>query len=453
MKHPPRTFARLSPLAILILILLAAIARGAPPNVVLFLVDDLGYGDLSSYGHPTIKTPNIDGIGERGIRLTSYYAAAPSCSPSRAALLTGRYPLRVGLPRVLGPETTLGIPAAELTLAEALKEKGYRTAAIGKWHVGHAKPEFLPTGQGFDSYFGLLYSNDMIRPWVNTDRPLELWRNDRPIEHPVDQTQLTVRYTEEAQKFIRSSEGNPFFLYLPYSMVHVPIHAAPQFRDKSRAGPYGDVVEAIDWSVGQVLKTLHEVGVVDNTLVVFTSDNGPWQNMPDRMFQGNVIKPWHAGSAGPLRGYKATTYEGGVRVPAIIQWPSRIEGGRASADIVTAMDLYVTILKAAGAAVPSDRPVDGNDLTRFLKGEEPSPTKHYFYFNHERLEGVREGRWKLRWTREDSTGTPLIELFDLEIDPGEMYDRKAEFPEVVSRLREKMKQFAAELGATVASDR
>ncbi|HLV00884.1 MAG TPA: sulfatase-like hydrolase/transferase, partial [Acidobacteriota bacterium] len=354
MKHPPRTFARLSPLAILILILLAAIARGAPPNVVLFLVDDLGYGDLSSYGHPTIKTPNIDGIGERGIRLTSYYAAAPSCSPSRAALLTGRYPLRVGLPRVLGPETTLGIPAAELTLAEALKEKGYRTAAIGKWHVGHAKPEFLPTGQGFDSYFGLLYSNDMIRPWVNTDRPLELWRNDRPIEHPVDQTQLTVRYTEEAQKFIRSSEGNPFFLYLPYSMVHVPIHAAPQFRDKSRAGPYGDVVEAIDWSVGQVLKTLHEVGVVDNTLVVFTSDNGPWQNMPDRMFQGNVIKPWHAGSAGPLRGYKATTYEGGVRVPAIIQWPSRIEGGRASADIVTAMDLYVTILKAAGAAVPSD---------------------------------------------------------------------------------------------------
>src|SRR5690606_11195063 len=215
-------------------------------------------------------------------------------------------------------------------------------------------PEFLPTGQGFDSYFGLLYSNDMIRPWVNTDRPLELWRNDRPIEHPVDQTQLTVRYTEEAQKFIRSSEGNPFFLYLPYSMVHVPIHAAPQFRDKSRAGPYGDVVEAIDWSVGQVLKTLHEVGAVDNTLVVFTSDNGPWQNMPDRMFQGNVIKPWHAGSAGPLRGYKATTYEGGVRVPAIIQWPSRIEGGRASADIVTAMDLYVTILKAAGAAVPSD---------------------------------------------------------------------------------------------------
>lgn len=406
-----------------------------PPNVVLIFADDLGYGDLGSYGHPTIRTPNLDRMAAEGIRLTSFYSAASSCTPARAGLLTGRYPQRMGLGRVLGPGSGNGLAPREITIARALKERGYRTAAIGKWHLGHAREEFLPTSHGFEEYFGLLYSNDMMPPWVSTDRPLSLYRGKEAVEHPVDQTTLTLRYTQEAVRFIRAHAREPFFLYLADNMPHVPIYTAERFQGRSLAGRYGDVIETIDWSVGEILKTLREEGLEERTLVIFTSDNGPWLNMPDRMYQDNVIppheliKPWHAGSPGPLRGAKGTSYEGGFRVPCIIRWPGRIPAGQVSAEVATALDLFVTILDAAGVEPPSDRPIDGNNLLPFLEGREPSPTEEFLYFQGDRAEAVRAGPWKFRL---EAGGEP--ELYHLNLDPTESYNRAGEEPDVVKRL-------------------
>jgi len=418
------------------------------PNIVVLFADDLGYGDLGSFGHPTIRTTNLDKMAGEGIRLTSFYAAAPSCTPSRAALLTGRYPLRSGLPHVLMPESENGILESEITIAEALKEHGYRTKAIGKWHLGHAKEEFLPTSNGFDSYYGLLYSNDMIKPWVQTDKPLQLYRDTEPIEHPVDQTTLTVRYTDEAVNFINTAKNEPFFLYLAYSMPHLPIYTTDDFKGKSRAGHYGDVIETIDWSVGRILESLKEHGIDNNTVVVFTSDNGPWLNLPARMLQkGN--KPWHAGSPGLLRGSKGNTYEGGMRVPGIIRWPGQIPAGQISAEMATTMDLYATLLTAAGANVPSDRAIDGNDIMPMIKGESPSPTNVFYYFRGNELEAVREGKWKFRFsnhTRPERTRDqePEPELFNLDVDPSERYNVAKEHPGVMNRMREMMDGFAGE---------
>lgn len=421
------------------------------PNIVLLFADDLGYGDLSSYGHPTIWTPNLDRMADEGIRMTSFYAAAPVCTPSRAALLTGRYALRTGLPNVLGPDSENGLPASEITLAEALKERGYRTAAIGKWHLGSADTSMYPTSHGFDSYFGLLYSNDMIPPWVQTERPLQLYRGTEPVEHPVDQATLTERYTDEAVEIIRSAGGEPFFIYLAYSMPHLPVSASEEFLGKSRGGLYGDVIETIDWSAGRILETLQEEGLDDRTIVVFTSDNGPWLNLPDRMLQKG-IEPWHAGSPGLLRGAKATTYEGGQRVPGIIRWPGHIPAGQVSTDIATTMDLYTTLLTAAGAEVPDDRDVDGNNLLPMLRGETPSPTSTFYYFRGEQLEGIRDQNWKLRLShhlRDDlAPDQPLTpELYDLDVDPAEQYNVADRNPEVVTRLLEQMRLFAAQTGA------
>ena len=283
------------------------------PNIIILFADDMGYGDLSCYGHPLIKTPQLDQLADEGIRLTSFYVAESLCTPSRAALLTGRYPFRSGMHFVLGPESTNGLPVSEFTMAEALKSVGYRTAIFGKWHLGH-EPDYLPTRHGFDTYFGIPYSNDMMKPWVNTDVPMALWENESPVEQPVDQDYLTVRYTERAVAFIRENKDYPFFLYLPYNMPHMPVHAAPEFRGKSRGGLYGDVIEMIDWSVGEILKTLDESDLTKNTLVVFTSDNGPWSEVPDRMV-ANGNERYHAGTSGLLEGSKATPWEGGYRVP------------------------------------------------------------------------------------------------------------------------------------------
>lgn len=315
------------------------------PNIVLLFADDMGYGDLSSYGHPLIRTRNLDQKAEEGIRLTSFYVAASSCTPSRAALLTGRYPLRSGLPRVLFPNAKNGLPASEITLAEALKAEGYQTMCVGKWHLGQTKEEYMPTSQGFDKYFGLITSNDMMRPWVQTDVPLRLYRNLEPTEEfPVDQERLTTRYTEEAVKFINESKNDPFFLYLPYNMPHLPIYTADNFKGKSAAGLYGDVIETIDWSAGQILRTLKENNLDENTIVIFSSDNGPWMNLPDRMIQ-DVVKPWHVGTAGLLRGAKGSTYEGGFRVPAIIRWKNTIPEGQISSQVATSMDLFTTLIQ------------------------------------------------------------------------------------------------------------
>ena len=421
----------------------AAAAGARRPNLVMLFADDVGWGDLGCFGHPTIQTPHLDRMADEGLRLTSFYSA-PWCVPARIQLMTGRYPPRTGI-RGTSVGGSGGIPDREVTLAEALKDAGYRTGMMGKWHLGYAKDAYLPTGQGFDYYFGLPYSNDMRRPWVNTDVPLYLYENTKKVEHPVNQDTLTTRYTEHAVDFIRKNKDGPFFLYLAYAMAHLPIHTTDEFRGTSRAGLYGDVIATIDWSVGQILATLKELGLDENTLVVFTSDNGPWLNLPKRMLQGGN-QPWHQGTPGPLRGYKHTTYEGGLREPAIVRWPGRIPPGRDSADMAALMDLYVTFVKLGGGQLP-DHPVDGHDLMPWLQGRtDRSPRKEFLYCLHGRIEALRDGPWKLR--TQDG-----VELFNLESDPSERYNRADEKPEIVRRLAQRMEEMARELGAKVAGQK
>ncbi len=418
------------------------------PNVIILFADDMGYGDLGCYGHPLIRTPHLDQMSKEGIRLTSFYVAESLCTPSRAALLTGRYPFRSGMHFVLGPESTNGLPASEFTMAEGLKSKGYRTAIFGKWHLGHQK-EFLPTRHGFDAYFGIPYSNDMQKPWVQTDVPLSLWENESPIEHPVDQDYLTERYTERALTFIRENKDQPFFLYLPYNMPHMPVHASPKFRGKSRGGLYGDVIEMIDWSAGQILKELTDLGLAENTFVVFTSDNGPWSAVPERMV-ANGNERHHAGTAGLLEGRKATPYEGGHRVPAIIRFPGIIPAGRVAADMATTMDLYMTVMDLAGVSMPEDMTFDGQTLLPFLKGESSAPTQTFYYILGKKLCAIRNGPWKLminnKGAREiEPSELDSVTLFHLEWDPGERYDFSDKHPEVVEELKQMLVIFDKEM--------
>ncbi|MDX1639833.1 MAG: sulfatase [Balneolaceae bacterium] len=411
------------------------------PNIVILFTDDMGYGDLGSYGHPTIRTPNIDALADQGIRFTSFVTGA-WCVPSRTQLLTGRYMPRVRFGGSTGSDGKGGLPDSELTLAEALSEAGYVTGMAGKWHLGYKQNKFLPPNQGFDTWFGLPYSNDYRKPWVQTEEPLALFRDTTIVEHPIDQNTLTTRYTEEAVQFIQthSATGRPFFFYLAYNMPHLPIHTAERFRGQSRAGLYGDVIETIDWSVGQVLEALEEQGVAENTILFFASDNGPWLNLPERMLQeGN--EPWHAGSPGLLRGSKATSYEGGARVPAIIRWPGRIAAGTVTDEPAASPDIYHTLIEAAGATLPS-HPVDGYDLLPFLTGESPqSPREEYAYFLYGRLEAMRVGRWKVRMAGGET------QLFDLQVDPGERFNRAADHPAIVREIRGKMADLAEEVGA------
>ena len=432
----------------------------AKPNIILIFADDLGYGDLSCYGHPTIHTPNLDKMAQEGMKMTSFYAASCVCTPSRAGLLTGRYPVRVGMPGNLGPDSPGGLSKEERTLAEALKSNGYRTAAFGKWHLG-AVPGYFPTDRGFDEYLGILYSNDMMPPWVKTERPLHLYKNDQPTkEYPVDQTTLTQRYTDAAIQFIKASEKEPFFIYLPHSMPHLPVYASKAFQGRSKGGRYGDVIEEIDATVGRLLKVLREEGLEENTLVIFTSDNGPWRNMPPRMFTTEPVEKWHGGTTGALRGAKATTYEGGYRVPAIIRWPGKIPSGQVSAELATTMDIHATILKLTNTSLPP-KPLDGKDLWPLLTKEAASPHQYYYYFRRDQLQGVRDEIWKLRIaTAADNWISPelqkkdspvFLELYNLRDDPYEQFNQAAEYPEVVSRLREAMKRKAKELGAKLAT--
>ncbi len=428
------------------------------PNIILIFADDLGYGDLSLYGHPTIHTPRIDQMARDGAKMTSFYSAASVCTPSRAGLLTGRYPLKVGMPRNLGPDSSGGLSKDERTLAEALKGNGYRTAAFGKWHLGSV-PGYLPTDRGFDEYYGLLYSNDMMPPWVDTQRPLHLYRNDKPTnEQPVDQTTLTQRYTDEAIRFIRESEGQPFFVYLPHSMPHLPVYASKRFSGKSAGGRYGDVIEEIDANVGRLLDVLFQQGLDDNTLVIFTSDNGPWRNMPPRMYNTEPVERWHGGTTGPLRGAKATSYEGGYRVPCVLRWPGQIAPAQVISKIATTMDLHATILELTGTPAP-DKELDGQNIWPMITDEASSPHSFYFYFSGPNLDGVRDKTWKLRiakpadgWTsHEMQTGTEPIqlELFNLQNDPFEQFDLAKENQEVVARLKAAMKEFADDIGANM----
>ncbi len=351
----------------------AAESQGAdprqPPNIIVIFADDLGYGDLGCYGHPTIRTPRLDRMAREGMRFTQFYSAAPVCTPSRAALLTGRLPIRTGMcsekRRVLFPDSAGGLPSDEITLAEALKSRGYATMIVGKWHLGHL-PQYLPTRHGFDHYFGLPYSNDMLaRPAkgnVPAWPPLPLMRDEQVIESNPDQGQLTERYTAEALKFIahqaHDPSRQPFFLYLPHTMPHVPLHASEKFNGKSPRGLYGDVVEAIDASTGQILDALHEHGLAEHTLVFFTSDNGPWLIMGER-----------GGSAGLLREGKGSTWEGGMREPGIAWWPGTISAGSVSEALASTLDIFPTACSLAGVPLPTDRPLDGFDLSPVLRSQ------------------------------------------------------------------------------------
>lgn len=450
MAHAPDTSKALlsKPIVIIFLLLLGSYGcsekeesqPSEKPNIVVLFIDDVGYGDLSSYGHPTIRTPNIDGLARQGVRFTSFVTAM-WCVPSRTQLMTGRYMPRVDLGGGTGADGTGGLPDSELTLAEGLKVAGYNTGMAGKWHLGYKEDKFLPVNQGFDSWFGLPYSNDYRKPWVQTEEPLALYRGTEIVEHPINQHTLTTRYTEEATSFIteQSNKEKPFFFYLAYNMAHLPIHTTETFRGTSEAGLYGDVIETLDWSVGQVLQTLETEGIAENTIVFFASDNGPWLNLPKRMLQdGN--KPWHQGSAGPLRGSKATSYEGGGRVPGIIRWPAQIPSGQVTDQLVGMPDIYRTLLTAGEGELP-DHTLDGYDIMPFLTGAtDTSPREEYAYFAFGKLEAMRVGEWKLRVT----SGRP--ELFNLQADPGEQFNRAEDKPDVVKDIRTRMEETAEEAG-------
>ncbi len=440
-------------LSMLIISISYCTAQVKNPNIIIFFADDMGYGNLGCFGSPNIRTPHIDQLANEGMKLTSFYVAGPVCTPSRAGLLTGRYPLHT-LSGNLGPNSKGGMSLDEPIISEVLKGAGYRTMAIGKWHLGYATKEFLPTGRGFDQFYGLPYSNDMIKPWVNTDAPLKLYINDKPVKTvDYDQESLTIDYTEEAIKFIKTENDKPFFLYLPYSMPHLPISTTKDFQGKSEGGLYGDVIETIDWSVGEVMKTLRDIGVDDNTLVIFSSDNGPWHELPDRMLQKGV-EPWHQGTTGPLHGSKASTYEGGMRVPGIFYWKGQIPEGQVSSNIATTMDIFPTLLEVTGTEKPDGKKFDGLNILSFLKGETASPRDEFYFFRGRILEAVRKGDWKLRYSNERKPGVDkndpvTVELFNMRDDAGENHNRAKLHPEIVERLMTKLKQKAKEVDANL----
>jgi arylsulfatase A len=427
------------------LLLTLALWCAPTPNVVILLADDLGYGDLGCYGHPSIRTPNLDRMAREGMKFTNFYSSAPVCTPSRAALLTGRLAVRSGMcsdtRRVLFPDSAGGLPPDEITLARALKDKGYATACVGKWHLGH-QPKYLPTSHGFDSYLGVPYSNDMdrradIAPKGRAafhDPKIAYWnvpllRNDKEIERPADQTTLTKRYTEEAVKFIRANTEKPFFLYLPYTMPHVPLFASKDFAGKSPRGLFGDVVEELDWSVGEVLAALREEKLDRNTLVFFTSDNGPW-----------LIFGEQGGSAGLLREGKGSTWEGGMRVPGIAWWPGTVPAGVTTQELACNLDLFPTALGLAGGKVPGDRVLDGVDLGPLLRGKGKSPRDTMLYYRDTTLYAARSGPWKAHFTTRSAYGTdkpvahdpPL--LYHLGRDPGEKTDVAKDNPAALAAI-------------------
>ncbi|MBT7743494.1 MAG: sulfatase [Opitutae bacterium] len=409
------------------------------PNFVVIFCDDLGYADLGCFGSKKIKTPNLDRMASEGMRLTSFYSTCSVCSPSRSSLLTGCYPRRVNMHVndrnlcVLFPADKKGLNPEETTIAETLKAKDYATICVGKWHVGD-HPNFLPHNQGFDSYFGIPYSNDMNRKEV----PLPLLRNERVIESPVDQPMLTPRYTKEVVQFIYRNKDKPFFIYLPHTFPHVPLFASSRFKGKSAQGRYGDTIEEIDWSTGEILKALKDAGVDENTLVLFTSDNGSQQK----------------GSNAPLRGRKGQTWEGGQRVPCVARWPGKISEASESSEIVSTLDLLPTFAKLAGVHLP-EKTIDGHDASDILLGEKDAKSKHeaFYYYQMDQLQCVRSGKWKLHLALESKKrnwgkpeGKKPQQLFDLEKDVGESTDVSSDQPEVVKRLLALAEKGRSELG-------
>jgi uncharacterized sulfatase len=428
------------------------------PNIVIILADDLGYGDLGCYGHPKFKTPHLDKLAAEGAKLTQFNTPMPFCAPTRASLLTGRYPFRSGMTGNPAPDggvvaDAMGLSLSETLLPQLFKQAGYATGMVGKWHLGHKRPEFLPTRRGFDEYLGILYSNDM--------RPVQLIDGEKVAEYPLVQATLTKRYTARALNFIEQHREQPFFLYLPHAMPHKPLAVTEQYYKKSGAGLYGDVLAELDDSVGQVLSKLKEVGLDERTLVIFTSDNGPW----------------FGGSAGGLRGMKGTSWEGGFRVPLIARWPGKIPAGLVNHEPAVMMDLFATTLAIANIPQPADRTIDGKNILPLLTNA-TAKSPHDAILGHAgpRLATIRDARWKLhvlapaggfkslppdeKWIdprgpdgvtilapyeqahpsqypglQTGDTAKPLM-LFDLQADPGEQHDVATQHPEIVERLKQ-----------------
>ena len=438
------------------------------PNIVLIFIDDMGYGDVGCFGATQYNTPNIDKLASTGMRLTNFYVAQAVSSASRAGLMTGCYSNRVGISGALGPNSSIGINADEELIPELLSPRGYRNAIVGKWHLGDHH-QFLPLQNGFQEYFGLPYSNDM---WpVNYDgSPVTPENHQRQGNYPVlplirgnekireiktldDQAQLTTLYTEYAVDFINRNKKNPFFLYLAHSMVHVPLAVSDKFKGKSKQGLFGDVVMEIDWSVGKIMEALQKNGLTENTLVIFTSDNGPWLNF------GN-----HAGSAGGLREGKGCSWEGGQRVPCIMSWPARIPSGEICNNIASTIDILPTLCTITGSALPA-RKIDGVNILSLLEGNfDANPRDVFYYFYRKNsLENVRKGQWKLvlphtfrsyedkmpgndGWPGQYSNGKTDYALYDLRRDPGERYDVKELYPAVVDDLKKLADEMRQDMG-------
>ena len=408
------------------------------PNLILINCDDLGYGDLGCYGSPVNRTPALDRLATEGMRFTDFYMAAPVCSPSRGAMLTGCYPRRIGFGSfdngawVLRPGFATGLNTSEITIAGLLKTRGYETKLVGKWHCGD-QPEFLPTRHGFDSFYGLPYSNDMGRqPPREHWPPLPLLRDEEVIQQQPDQAGLTERYTEECVRFLRQPRREPFFLYLAHMYVHLPIYVQERFLRESENGPYGAAVATIDWSTGVIMHELRRLGLEDNTLVIFTSDNGS-----------------HGGRGGssnlPLRGGKGNTWEGGMRLPCIMRWPGVISAGSTCREVAASLDFLPTFAGLAGARTPDDRIIDGKDIRPLLLQETGarSPHEAFYYYRCDVLQAVRAGQWKLCVARDDQ---PLIELYDLERDPGETENVAERHPDIVRRLERYIDAAREDLG-------
>lgn len=405
------------------------------PNIVLINVDDLGYGDLGCYGSSANRTPVLDQLAASGIRFTDFLMASPVCSPSRGAMLTGCYPQRIGFgsfdgEQVLFPGMGVGLSPHERTMASLLRDAGYATALVGKWHCGD-QPGFLPTDHGFDHFFGLPYSNDMGRQ-AGADRdfpPLPLMLGTEVLQQQPDQAALAERYVAECVRFIRRERDRPFFLYFAHSYVHAPIYVPHRFRDASANGAYGAAVACVDWTTGVLLHELEALGLRGRTLVVFTSDNG---------------SRGHSGASNaPLRGVKGTTWEGGQRVPCLVSWPDVVASGQVRDDLVSSLDLLPTFVELAGGELPADRRVDGLSLAGLLVDGQRSPREVFGYFHHDSLEAIRQGRWKLHLRKGE---VEFRALYDLSTDPGETQDVLAERPDVVARLEAEAGLLRAELG-------
>jgi arylsulfatase A-like enzyme len=432
-------------LFLLLAAVLSAAASARPPNVVVIFIDDMGYGDIGPFGATKQRTPHLDRMAKEGMKLTSFYAT-PVCSVSRAQMMTGCYGARVSVPGVYFPGQSVGLNPAEVTVAERLKEKGYATQMVGKWHLGD-QPEFLPTRQGFDHYLGIPYSNDMLKKSADTKIPVVPLLRDEKIAELMDgegQRRMVELYTKEAVDFIGRNKDKPFYLYFAHNAVHTPIYPGAAFAGKSSNGRFGDWVEEVDWSVGQVLDALRSQGLDKDTLVIFTSDNGPW-----------LTKGADGGSAGPLRGGKGSTWEGGVRVPTLAWWPGHVPAGSVNDAVAATIDLLPTFVSLAGGTVPATPVIDGRDITPILLGQsKESAREAHYYFAGYNLQAVRQGRWKLALAPQsegmnNKNGPKVadgLRLYDLDAEIGEQTDVAAQHPEVVAKLKALADKISAEIG-------